>query len=103
MVGPIPPAVWINPRDAAGAGLKAGSRINLTNDRGTVRARAKITDRVPVGVLWSPRQFSDENGVPFNVLCSGSPQKLGGGSVFNSTVVRIETMPEKERPESESE
>lgn len=101
--GPIPPAVWINPMDAAGAGLKAGSRINLTNDRGTVRARAKITDRVPVGVLWSPRQFSDENGVPFNVLCSGSPQKLGGGSVFNSTVVRIETMPEKERPESESE
>lgn len=88
--GTIPAIAWINPEDAAKNGLKADSEICLTNALGTIKVTVNITDKVPESVLWSPKQFPGKDGVPFNVLCPSTPQKLGGGSVFNSTVVRIE-------------
>ena len=90
--GPIPAIVWINPRDAEKNGIKNNDEVFLANTLGKIRASTQITDDVPVGVLWSPKQFPGKNGVPFNTVCSSTPQPLGGGPVFNSTVVRIESI-----------
>ena len=90
--GPIPAIVWINPQDAEKNGIKNNDEVFLTNTLGKINASTQITDDVPVGVLWSPKQFPGKNGVPFNTVCPSTPQHLGGGPVFNSTVVRIESV-----------
>src|SRR5262249_5983172 len=46
------PCLWISPADAAARGLTDGARIGVFNDRGAMTARARVTDRVPAGVLW---------------------------------------------------
>jgi anaerobic selenocysteine-containing dehydrogenase len=46
------PRLWISPADAAARGLTDGARIRVFNDRGAMTARARVTDRVPAGVLW---------------------------------------------------
>lgn len=46
------PRVWISVADAAERGLGDGAAIRLFNDRGTLAARAHVTDRIPRGILW---------------------------------------------------
>jgi anaerobic selenocysteine-containing dehydrogenase len=46
------PRLWINPADAAARRIGDGDAIRILNDRGTMRARAQVTDRVPPGVVW---------------------------------------------------
>jgi anaerobic selenocysteine-containing dehydrogenase len=46
------PHLWINPQDASARSIIDGSKIQLQNDRGTMMARAEVTDRVPSGVVW---------------------------------------------------
>jgi anaerobic selenocysteine-containing dehydrogenase len=46
------PRLWISPGDAAARGLADGDPIRIVNDRGEMAARARVTDRVPDGVVW---------------------------------------------------
>ena len=46
------PRLWINPADAAARRIADGGSIRIFNDRGEMDARAQVTDRVPVGVVW---------------------------------------------------
>jgi len=87
--GPIEPIVWINEGDAEGLGVVDGDAVELSNELGTVSVRAVVTDGVGRGVLWSPRLWEGLNGRPQNTLMSGRAQPLGGGPVFNSTLVRV--------------
>jgi anaerobic selenocysteine-containing dehydrogenase len=87
--GPIPPIVWINPRDAARLRVADGGSVRLSNERGTIRVEAVVTDRVPRGVLWSPRLLKGLDGEPQNLLMPGEAQAIGGGPVFNSTTVKV--------------
>ncbi|MCG6894667.1 MAG: molybdopterin-dependent oxidoreductase [Desulfobacteraceae bacterium] len=87
--GPIPPEVVVNPKDAAGCGVREGDTVVLANRRGRIRLRAKIADSVPEGVLWSPRQCLDLDGKPQNLLTSSRPQAVGNGSRFNATRVNL--------------
>jgi biotin/methionine sulfoxide reductase len=43
--------VWINPRDAAARGIRAGDVVRLFNDRGACLAGAVVTDQVMPGVV----------------------------------------------------
>lgn len=88
--GPIPDLVWINPEDAEAVGARDGDPVSLKNDLGEVGVRVRVTDRVPKGVLWSPRLLTGLNGAPQNTLFPSSTQEIGGGPVFNSTRVEIE-------------
>lgn len=85
--GDIPPQVHINTREAEGLGIRNGDRVVLSNGGGRVSMEAVISDGVPPGVLWSPRQFSDPDGNPHNALTSSTPQRIGSGPTFNSTRV----------------
>jgi anaerobic selenocysteine-containing dehydrogenase len=86
--GPIPPVAWMNGEDANRLGLTDGERVALSNELGAVEVRAVVTDRIPQGVLWSPRLLTGLNGSPQNLLASAGVQSIGGGPVFNSTRVR---------------
>jgi len=87
--GPIPAEVMINPQDAGRRGIQGGQEVLLVNDRGRVHVKVTISDAVPVGVLWSPRQSEGLAGEPQNCLTSSRPQEIGGGPRFNSTTVTL--------------
>jgi len=46
------PRLWISPADAARRALADGDEIRVFNQRGEMRARAFVTDRVPPGTVW---------------------------------------------------
>jgi anaerobic selenocysteine-containing dehydrogenase len=46
------PALWISPADAATRGVADGSAIRVFNERGELRCRALVTDRVPAQTVW---------------------------------------------------
>jgi len=46
------PALWISPADAQARQLADGASIRIFNQRGDLRARAHVTDRVPAGTVW---------------------------------------------------
>lgn len=87
--GPIPPFVLINLCDAERLGVKNGDKVVVYNEQGEVLLEARISEDVPRGVLWSPRQLEGLNGETQNVLVPPVRQKIGGGAVFNSTLVNI--------------
>jgi len=46
------PALWIAPADAQARGLLQGAPILIFNQRGELRARAHVTERIPAGSVW---------------------------------------------------
>lgn len=87
--GPIQEIVWISPSDAAKHAIQDGEHIEIFNELGCVCLSAKITDKVPEGVLWVPRPLTGLNGQPLNCLTPGTTQQIGGGPVFNSIKVKL--------------
>jgi formate dehydrogenase alpha subunit len=57
--------VEMNPEDALTLGIVDGELIEVTSRRGTVRAKAKTTEKSPVGVVFMTFHFSE---TPTNVL-----------------------------------
>jgi anaerobic selenocysteine-containing dehydrogenase len=46
------PVLWISPDDAAARGVTDGAAIRIVNKRGTMPARARVTERIPAGTVW---------------------------------------------------
>lgn len=44
--------LWIAPTDARARGVSDGDEIDVSNERGSLRARAKVTGRMPAGAVW---------------------------------------------------
>jgi anaerobic selenocysteine-containing dehydrogenase len=79
----------MNPRDAERLGITDGDSVSLNNELGSIRVEVEVTHRVLQRVLWSPRLLKGLNGEPQNLLMNGEAQKIGGGPVFNSTIVNV--------------
>ncbi len=79
----------MNPMDATRLGVADGNSVSLRNERGVIRVEAVVTDRVPRGVLWSPRLLKGLDGEHQNLLMPGEAQAIGGGPIFNSTIVKV--------------
>jgi anaerobic selenocysteine-containing dehydrogenase len=62
------PRLWISPADAARRALGDGDGIRVFNERGEMRARALVTDRVPPGTVWMRDGWAG-----LNTLTSGAP------------------------------
>jgi anaerobic selenocysteine-containing dehydrogenase len=87
--GPLPSTVLINPEDAKTYSLSSKDMVELFNDFGSIMLITEISGSVPRGVLWSPRECRDINGKPQNSIVPDTTQHLGGGSTFNTTIVRV--------------
>lgn len=98
--GPIPRIVWINTQDAEKLGIREGDTIELYNKLGAVEVKATVTDKIPPRVLWSPKLLIGLNRKPLNILTPGTTQKIGGGPIFNSTIVKVRAKTVKLRVES---
>ena len=88
------PALWISPADASARGVRDGAAIRIHNERGAMRARARVTDKMPSGTVWMRDGWSGLNdltaGVP--VLADGSVDAFhtlgfsGGQATFGARV-----------------
>ena len=87
--GAIPAVVVMNSQDAERQGIKEGHIVTIANERGQVQAKATISDTIPERVVWCPRQSEGLKGEPLNCLMSSTPQEIGSGPRFNSTIVTV--------------
>ena len=88
------PALWISPADASARGVRDGAAIRIHNERGAMRARARVTDKMPSGTVWMRDGWSGLNdltaGVP--VLADGAVDAFhalgfsGGQATFGARV-----------------
>jgi anaerobic selenocysteine-containing dehydrogenase len=62
------PELWIAPADADARAVPDGAPIRIWNDRGEMRARARVTGRVPAGTVWMRDGWTG-----INRLTSGAP------------------------------
>jgi len=87
--GAIPAVVVMNSQDAERQGIKEGHIVTIANELGQVQAKATISDTLPERVVWCPRQSEGLTGKPLNGLMSSTPQEIGNGPRFNSTIVTV--------------
>jgi anaerobic selenocysteine-containing dehydrogenase len=62
------PVLWISPADAEARGVADGAAIRIHNERGAMRARARVTDRIPAGTVWMRDGWAG-----LNDLTAGTP------------------------------
>ncbi len=87
--GAIPALVFVNLEDAKTHHIHDTDVIEVSSTLGSIKLKAVISTAVPQGILWAPRQGRDIEGTPQNSIMPDTKQKIGGGPVFNSTVVTI--------------
>ena len=46
------PELWISPADGAARGLRDGASIRVYNERGEMKVRARVTEKIPPGTVW---------------------------------------------------
>jgi anaerobic selenocysteine-containing dehydrogenase len=62
------PVLWLSPADAAARGVADGAPIRLYNERGEMRARARVTGAIGAGTVWMRDGWEG-----LNSLTSGQP------------------------------
>ncbi len=77
----------INPADAAAAGLADGDHMRVTSRRGSVVTRARVTDRVPEGVLFMTFHYWE---TPVNELTNSAYDPVCKTAEFKVCAVAIE-------------
>lgn len=63
----------INPSDARQLGLEDGEQVKVASRRGELKTKIKVTDRVPVGMVFMTLHYFDS---PTNVLTNGAYDKV---------------------------
>ena len=77
----------INPRDADWLGIRDGERVRLISPRGTVEAKARITERSAPGEVFLPFHFHES---PANRLTAASLDPVALIPEFKVSAVRVE-------------
>lgn len=95
----FPVDVFINPADAARRKIKSGDMVRIFNDRGATERQAKLSERVPAGVIamhqgpWYKPGAGDPDGVDrgggVNTVTIDSIDRVGGAATYNSTLVEV--------------
>jgi len=49
----------VSPADAVKLGIKHGEQVRVRSRRGEVTLKAKVTDRIPPGMVWMAFHFRD--------------------------------------------
>jgi anaerobic selenocysteine-containing dehydrogenase len=81
----------MHPADAHARGIGDGDAVEVFNDRGIIRLRAKVGASVPAGVAASRLGWNKltRDGQGVNSLTSETLTDLGGGPTFYSTLVEV--------------
>ena len=91
-----PPCLWIHPEDAGVRGICSGDTIEVFNDRGRVRIKAVVTDRICKGVTAMSQGgwfTPDKDGVDvrgcINTLTTHRPTPLAKGNPQHTNLVEV--------------
>lgn len=88
-----PEVVEINPADAAAGGINDGSLVALENDLGKVVLRARLSDAVARGILYSPKGswlHTSDSGQTVNALIDAEIKTdILDGACYNETFVDL--------------
>lgn len=91
-----PQALWINPMDAGPRGISHGDVVNVFNDIGATRVRAKVTARIMPGVLSLPQGAwyrANQEGIDqegsINILTSQRPSPIAKGNPQHTNLVQV--------------
>jgi anaerobic selenocysteine-containing dehydrogenase len=88
--------VEINPRDAAAAAISEDALVKLGNDKGSVILKAKLTDAVAPGVLYSPKGTwlrTSDTGQTVNALIDADMKTdIVDGACYHETFVDLGTL-----------
>ncbi|RQH01029.1 molybdopterin-containing oxidoreductase family protein [Paraburkholderia dinghuensis] len=87
------PHVDLNPADAVSRGIADGDEVRVFNDRGAMRARARVSDRAREGLvvglsIWWKKLSPD--GRNANEVTSQALTDLGGSATFYDCLVEVE-------------
>lgn len=87
------PHVELNPVDAAARGIADGDEVRVFNDRGSMRARARVSGRARTGLvvglsIWWKKLAPD--GCNANQVTSQALTDLGGSATFYDCLVEVE-------------
>jgi anaerobic selenocysteine-containing dehydrogenase len=95
------PLLDIHHADAMPRGITEGERVRVFNDRGEVRMRARVGDRVRPGLVAMPSGWwasRSPGGTAANTLTADGLSDLGGGGDFHDTLVEVARDPELAGP-----
>jgi anaerobic selenocysteine-containing dehydrogenase len=87
------PHLDIHPDDASERGINDGDQVRIFNDRGSMQARARVTDRARAGLvvglsIWWKKLAPD--GRNANQVTSQALTDLGGSATFYDCLVEVE-------------
>ncbi|WP_027213248.1 molybdopterin-containing oxidoreductase family protein [Burkholderia sp. WSM2232] len=87
------PHLDIHPADAEARGIVEGATVRIFNDRGSMQARARVTDRARQGLvvglsIWWKKLAPD--GRNANEVTSQALTDLGGSATFYDCLVEVE-------------
>ena len=90
------PWLDLHPVDAAARGIDDGRQVRVFNDRGSMRLRARVTDRARPGVvvalsIWWKKLAAD--GCNANELTSQRVTDMGRAPTFYDCLVEVEAAP----------
>lgn len=81
--------VEIHPTDSEKLGIKDGDQIKITSRRGSFVSKAKITNRVPIGVIFAKFHFAE---APVNRLTNTALDPESKITDLKFSVVRVEKL-----------
>ncbi len=95
------PYVELHAIDAAARDIADGDEVDVGNERGSLRLRARVTDTVRPGVVavpWGWWAAQHDDGATANALTSDAKADWGGGVAFWDTCVEISRPTTGRRP-----
>ncbi|MFP4067495.1 MAG: formate dehydrogenase subunit alpha [Spirochaetaceae bacterium] len=81
-----PTPVEIHPEDARAEGIADGELVAITSRRGTIRARAVVTERIPAGQVFIPFHFRE---APANALTNDALDPVAKIPEFKVCAVKL--------------
>jgi anaerobic selenocysteine-containing dehydrogenase len=87
-----PPPLEMHPDDAAPRGLTSGVAVKVWNDLGEVHLPLRVTNKVPPGVVSTPKGAwlrTSDNGQTVSALVPADHADLSRGACFNDTRVEV--------------
>ncbi len=91
-----PVDVFINPADASPRGVANGDAVQVFNDRGVIERKAKVSERVPAGVIamyqgpwFKPGKDGVDRGGGVNTITNDTIDRVGGAGTYNGVLVEV--------------